>query len=628
MAALIRDDANETNLPSRIVAAARRDLPLVAMDLVIVPVAYLVAVVLRFDGSIPDGYWASFRVFALVAMAIFVIVNYLFGLYGEMWRFASVQEARRVLMAGAVSFVIVMGVGWRWPRGLSIPLSVLVAGSVLALAGIGAVRFQSRLFGFRRRGVDANIHHRVIVVGAGEAAAMVLGDLLQRQAPDWRPVGIVDDDARKRGLSLHGVRVLGTLAAIPALVGRLDADELLLAIPSATSELVRRVAELAESAGVALKVVPSVQEIIGGHVTARDIRDLRIEDLLGRQQVEIDLGAVADILRGRRVLVTGAGGSIGSEIARQVAAFLPASLVLLEHDETHLHDVTREIGAHSCIDVLADIRDPDRMYEIFHRYRPEVVFHAAAHKHVPILETYPKEAVLTNIIGTANVVDAAVAAGVSRFVLVSTDKAVRPASVMGSTKWFAEQIVRSVQAPGRDFCAVRFGNVLGSRGSVVPVFLDQIQRGGPVTVTDPAMSRYFMSIPEAVRLVLQAAALSKGGEVLTLDMGEPVNILELARKLIRLSGHVPGRDIPIEIVGIRPGEKVVEDIEDPTEEHVPTAHPGVVVSRPCVPDNPALRHGIQELEALMAEGDDEMLAARLRSMVSGELSLLDAGGLV
>ncbi len=427
------------------------------------------------------------------------------------------------------------------------------------------MRFQSRLFSFRRR-IAHDEPTRVLVVGAGEAGSMVVRDILRSHELGLVPVGYVDDDPRKIGLSLHGIRVQGSRAALETIAKRTEADQVLLAIPSATSDLVRDIASQCEEVGLTLRVLPTVRETVNGRVTARDIRDLSIEDLLGRQQVEMDDEAVRGMLAGRRVLITGAGGSIGSEIVRQVLMFEPAKVVLLDHDETHLHDVMSELDPSRPVAcALADVRDRDRILEVFWLERPDVVFHAAAHKHVPLLEDHPAEAFRTNVLGTANVVEAASAVGVGRFVLVSTDKAVRPESVMGASKWFAEQIVRSLQARGSVMCAVRFGNVLGSRGSVIPTFLRQIASGGPLTVTDPSMARFFMSIQEAVCLVLQAAAMSSGGEVFTLEMGEPVNILDLARRLIHLSGRVPGRDVRIEVVGRRPGEKLIEDLLDPKE---------------------------------------------------------------
>ena len=622
-------DLRRDTMPRRIVRRLRRDAPLVFLDLAIVFSAYLSTLVVRLEGAVPEQYWHNFWLYLPLFVVVHLAVNYLFGLYGQMWRYASVLEARRVVLAGLTAGGFIVAAVTLPTRGLRpIPLSVAILGSVLSLIGFGAVRFQSRLFAFRRRAFIGD-RTRVLVVGAGDAGAMILKDLLENPALGLKAVGVVDDDPRKIGRALYEVRVAGTRADIPALVTRLDVDQVLLAIPSAASDMIQDVASLCERAGVTLRVLPSVREIVGGRITARDIRDLRIEDLLGRQQVETDMDAVGAIIAGRRVLVTGAGGSIGTEIVRQVAELEPAELVLLDHDETHLHDAVVALsGIVSTQVVLADIRDRDRVFDAFARYRPDVVFHAAAHKHLPILEVYPEEAIQTNVLGTAHVVDAAVATGVQRFVLISTDKAVRPSSVMGASKWFAEQIVRSVQGRGCVFCAVRFGNVVGSRGSVIPTFLHQIERGGPVTVTDPKMARFFMSLREAVQLVLQAAALSRGGEVLTLEMGMPVNILDLARRLIRLSGRVPGRDVQIEVIGQRPGEKLVEDIVDPEEEPVPTSYPGIAVSQPPVPDTPMLRAAISELETLVRSGDRDEIAARMKSHAHPALRTLrhrDAG---
>jgi FlaA1/EpsC-like NDP-sugar epimerase len=599
-------------LPSRIVGRIRRDVPLAIMDALVVVPAYLLPMVLRFDGVVPESNWLFFWAVLPGIALIHVLNSYLFGLYGQMWKYASVQEARRVLLSGLASFVCVLGLVVVIGRGeRPIPLSVIAFGCATAMMASGAIRFQSRLFAFRRRAVDAE-PTRVLLMGAGEAGAQVLNDVHRHPELGLRVVGIVDDDPRSHGQVLHDVRVLGGRAAIPDVVDRLGVDEVLLAIPSATGELVRDVVARCEAAEVSLRVLPSVREIVGGRVTARDLRDLRIEDLLGRQQVETDLASVRRLLRGKRALITGAGGSIGSEIARQVRDLEPASLSLLDNDETHLHDLLVTLGTGRATSILADVRDRERVLEVFRQHRPEVVFHAAAHKHVPILEEHPQEALLTNVLGTANVVEAATIAGAERFVLISTDKAVRPVSVMGGSKRMAEEIVRGSARRGTALCAVRFGNVLGSRGSVVPTFLRQIAAGGPVTVTDPEMTRYFMSVEEAVQLVLQAAALASGGEVFTLEMGEPVNILELANKLIRLSGRVPGRDIAVHVIGARPGEKRHEELVEADEFPEPTGHPGIVVSSPPASDPAMLRRSLREMEALARQGRRSELADRLR----------------
>jgi FlaA1/EpsC-like NDP-sugar epimerase len=620
------DVLDRAGLPSRIVSHLRRNVPLVVLDLGAIVAAYLAPLVLRFDGSVPRLYWINFWIFLPEVAFVHLLINYVFGLYGQVWKYASVREARQVALSGLTAGAIIMGISLFTGGGLHlIPISVVGMGAVLAFLGFGAIRFQNRLFAFRRR-AEASTRTRVLLVGAGDAGEMILRDLLRNERLGLQPVAMVDDDRRKIGLEVHGVPILGNRASIPSMVESLGIHQVLLAIPSATSDVVRDVVAQCEKADVTLRVLPSVREIVGGKITVRDIRDVRIEDLLGRQQVETDLQAVGDILRGRRVLVLGAGGSIGSEIARQVAEFEPSSLVLLDHDETHLFEVVSNLDGAAAVDAaLVDIRDRDRVFSTFLRHQPEVVFHAAAHKHVPLLEEHPEEALHTNVLGTANVADAAMATGVGRFVLISTDKAVRPTTVMGASKWFAEQVVRSLDGGDCVLCAVRFGNVLGSRGSVIPTFFRQIMQGGPVTVTDAAMARYFMSVDEAVQLVLQAAALSDGGEVFALDMGEPVNILSLAQKMIRLSGRVPDRDVPVTIVGIRPGEKLVEDLVDPDELPAPSTHPSIIVSRPAAPDRLALRRAIKELESLAGMGLGEELAGRMKELTAQPLRAATEG---
>ena len=603
--------AGARGLPTRIAAHVRRDLPLTALDALAVVPAYVIPLVLRYDGTVPPDAWGRFWLFMPVIVLMHLLANYLFGLYGQMWRHASIQEARRLVLAGATGFALVLALdlvtGPPWP----VPLSVVLFGAGGAFAIFGAVRFQSRLFALRRRGENGSERRRVLLMGTGDAGAQVFGDILRTPTLGLEVVGLIDDDPKRHGLALHGVSVLGTRDDIPELARRLDVDRVLLAIPSATSDVIRDVAGRCEEAEVSLRVLPSVREVVGGRVSARDLRALSIEDMLGRTQVETDLAAVRALLRGRRVLVTGAGGSIGSEIARQVSAFDPTSLLVLDNDETHLYDLLATLPRKATA-ILADIRDRVRIEEVMRTHAPEVVFHAAAHKHVPILEDHPQEAFHTNVIGTINVAEAAVSAGTQTFVLISTDKAVHPASVMGASKRIAEEVVRSLSGRGTILCSVRFGNVLGSRGSVVPTFMAQIDAGGPVTVTDPDMTRYFMSIPEAVELVLQASSMARGGEVFTLEMGEPIRIIDLASKLIRLSGRVPGRDVPIEIVGGRPGEKVHEELIDDGEHPIPSGHPGIVVAHPSRPDPVALRSSLRGMDQLVRSGHSSLLADLIR----------------
>ena len=600
----------------------RRDGPLLVIDMGIVFSSYLVALVLRFEGAVPQSFWVNFRSFIAVILITHIASNYLFGLYGRVWEQASVHEARSLATAGIAAGVsIVVGdlVASEWMAGgrYPLPLSVVVLGAALSLLGFAAIRFYSRLFARRRRRVGiVNEPTRVLVVGTGSAGAMIIRDIQRNTSLGMLPVAAVDDDVRKVGRSLHGVPVVGGRELIPELVDRFKVDQVLLAIPSASSPTVREFAELCEQAEVGLRVLPTMKEVVGGRVTARDIRDVRIEDLLGRQQVMIDAHQVRGLLGKKRVLITGAGGSIGSEIARQAAEFAPEHLVLLDHDETHLHDVMIDVP--HAVPVLADIRDRDRIFSLVEDFRPEIVFHAAAHKHVPILEAFPDEAFLTNVMGTTNVLDAAISAGSSRFVLISTDKAVNPSSIMGASKRLAEQVLWSRQGGPCSLSAVRFGNVLGSRGSVVTTFFRQIERGGPVTVTDPDMTRYFMSVEEAVQLVLQAAALSHGGEVFTLDMGEPVKIIDLARKVIQLSGRVPGRDVEIVLVGRRPGEKLYEDVVDTTEGVLSSDHPGIVVSR-ATATNAVSKAVLENLKELAVSERRADLARTMMDLLSGPL---------
>jgi FlaA1/EpsC-like NDP-sugar epimerase len=561
--------------PSRIsqaVVKVRASVPLLPLDVLLAAAAYSLVLLLRFNGAVPSSYWHAFRLFLPVAIGVHIAANWFAGLYGQVWRYASIAEARRVLAAGFGSGVVLFLVSFASSEPM--PRSVIILGALVVTYFLGGLRFQSRLFAFNRAMVRSDSGVRVAIVGAGKAAASIVREMLDHPQEGLLPVLVVDDDRRKHGLSLLGVPVVSGTEGLAAAVKRYDAQQVVLAVTAADRALVERVAAQAETAGVPLKVLPGVREVVRGEPTVKDVRDLRIEDLLGRKQVVTDLEAVRSLLSGRTVLITGAG-SIGSEIARQVSQLEPARLILLDHDETHLHDAAAGLEAET-VQVLADIRDRNVMFDVFHRYRPDVVFHAAAHKHVPLLEDHPCEAIATNIVGTRNVVDAAVAVAVDRFVFISTDKAVRPSSVMGASKWTGEQLVLASAPEGARFCSVRFGNVLGSRGSVIPTFARQIAAGGPVTVTHPGMTRFFMSVHEAVQLVLQASVFVEGGEVFMLEMGEAVNIRDLAERMIRLSGHAVGTEIAIRISGPRRGEKLVEELRAPEERAEPTAHASIL----------------------------------------------------
>lgn len=600
-------------------ASIRGDGPLIILDGALVAFSYLVVLLARFDGSVPAEWWPGFRRLVPVALVVFVVSHFVWGLYGQMWRHASVREARQVVFATLTGGLVVAVL---FAGGRPVPMTVLLLAPVIAMTLVGALRFQSRLFAFRR-GFDREAT-RVIVIGAGESGAAIVREMLRTDDGGLRPVAVLDDDPRKHNRSLAGVPIVGDLSRLDEVARRFSADQALLAIPSADSEVVRRVANLADRAGLPLKTLPSVSEIVNGHVSVRDVRDLRIEDLLGRQQIATDLDAVRRLLTGRRVLITGAGGSIGSEIARQVHACEPETLLLLDHDETHVFEAAGRVN-NQCVQLLADVRDAERIDRIMRRHRPHVVFHAAAHKHVPLLEAHPCEAFDTNVRGTVNLVNSAARHDVERLVFISTDKAVRPQNVMGASKRLGEQVVLAGAPMGARYCAVRFGNVLGSRGSVIPVFMDQIKRGGPVTVTDPRMMRYFMSIPEAVQLVLQAAVFAEGGEIFMLEMGQPVRIMELAERMIRLSGRQVGQDVAIRVVGSRPGEKLAEELRAPEERPKPTMHPSITKLELAPLDADLLKRGLDRLSGLSRQRDDDELGVALRELASRDGSGLAVG---
>jgi FlaA1/EpsC-like NDP-sugar epimerase len=589
----------------------RTDLPAMLLDALLVGGAYLAVLVLRFDARVPHEQLERFLWFLPVAVVAHVGLCRASGLYDEMWRHASITEARRLVVANVIAGAALLLLAETDVLARP-PLTVLVLGPFVCMALLGCVRFQSRLFAVNRARAGAANVTRVAVLGAGSAGASLVRQMQHNIGHGMQPVVLLDDDPRKLQRHLAGVPVRGTLDDLDDVARRFEVEQAVLAIPSADADVVRRVAVAAEAAGVPLRVLPPMRDLVGGKAKVSDVRDLRIEDLLGRDQVETDYAEVRRLLAGRRVLITGAGGSIGSEIARQVASFGPARLVLLEHDETHLHDVVATVDG-EVVTALADIRDRELVDEIFSLHRPEVVFHAAAHKHVPLLEAHPCEAVRTNVAGTRNVVDAARAHGVGRFVFISTDKAVRPSSVMGASKWLGEQLVLAAGQDAGGWCAVRFGNVLGSRGSVIPTFTRQIADGGPVTVTDENMTRFFMSVQEAVQLVLQAAAFASGGEVFMLEMGSPMRILELAERMIELSGHRVGVDIEIAITGMRPGEKLAEELRTADEHPLPTPHPSIVRLHPRRLDRGALEDAFGKLLE-MASANDGAVGDHLRDL--------------
>ena len=600
-------------------ARLRGEVLLAVVDAVVVAAAFTAALVLRFDGKIPAAYAERLLDLLPFMVAVVLGVGWCWGLYGQIWMHASILEARRVLLAGASTALVLLVCSLLDSQPL--PLSVVAAGTLAATLLQGLVRFQARLFAFRRRSGDEP-GARVVIIGAGKAGAALVRDMLLHPSCGLIPVALVDDDGRKHERACHGIRVQGSICDLQQVARSTGAQHAVLAVTEPPDGLVAAVSELAERAGLLLRVLPALDGGAHRGATVRDVRDVRIEDLLGRQPVKSQLDSVHGLLRGRRVLITGAGGSIGSEIARQVAVCGPAQLLLVDNDETHLFEVATRM-TYSATQVLLDIRDRAAVERCFEKHRPDVVFHAAAHKHVPLLEDFPSEAVKTNVDGTRNVTEVAASCGVRHFMFVSTDKAVCPRAVMGATKAVGEQLVLTAAGPGRLYSAVRFGNVLGSRGSVVPTFTEQIRTGGPVTLTDPRMTRFFMTIPEAVQLVLVSTAMARGGEVFMLDMGAPVRILDLARRMIRLSGRRIGDDVEIRVTGVRPGEKLEEELHAPEEQVWPTSHPSIVRLDPIVIPLPVLGREVARLVAAAQAGLDDAVRNSLFALVARRPWLVD-----
>ena len=529
---------------------------------------------------LPSAFWM-----AGVALLIKPVVYYLFGLYRRLWLYASIRELFVILLAVTAASIPVFVIMFSL-LSLGIinfmPRTVFIIDWILSLAFVGGLRFSVRMLAevqSRASNQRDGRARRILIVGAGDAGALVVRELKKNPQVNMQPVAFLDDDPAKQRQQIYDIPVIGMIKDLNQALDRHRIDEVIIAIPTAPGSVVRVVTEGCRRKGIPFRTMPGIYELLGGTVSVSRLRDVEITDLLRREPVKVKEELIGAFLSGRRVLVTGAGGSIGRELCRQIARWGPSELILLGHGENSIFetviDLQDQYQGISIKPVIADVRDHPRLDGVFAAHRPEVVFHAAAHKHVPLMELNIEEAITNNILGTKNLVDLAVQYGVDRLVMISTDKAVRPANVMGATKRIAEMVVLDAGAKaGKPFLVVRFGNVLGSRGSVVPIFKRQIARGGPVTITHPDMERYFMTIPEAVYLVLQAAGMSAGGETFVLNMGQQVKILSLAEDLIRLSGLEPGKDIEIVFTGIRPGEKLREDLWEEGE-YQPTDHPEI-----------------------------------------------------
>lgn len=564
----------------------QRGAYLVILDCILVNVAYIGALFLRFE-SIPAQQWQLFGSIVLPYTAIRLLSNYFFGLYRRAWRYASIEEVLAVVGAISVGsfFNVVLGLFWFG----SLPArSTVVLDWFLAIALIGGSRFIWRMIAQREIAPqaegDKGSTKNVLIVGAGDGGVLVARELRNHYGSRVKVVGYIDDDPVKQNQRILGYPVLGTKEQLPQLVYEHEVDEIIISMPSVPRRVIREIVNISQQTGKKVKILPGVFDLIEGNVTVSKIREVQIEDLLGRDPVEVDVAGMSAYITDHVVLVTGAGGSIGSELSRQIATFKPKTLLLLDNCENNMYEIEMELRRNQGLSLVAlvkDIQDKRAIEAVFQRYKPEVVFHAAAHKHVPLMEQNPEESIKNNVYGTYQVAWNAHRSGTKKFVLVSTDKAVNPTSVMGASKRIAEMIIQYLDTISEtNYAAVRFGNVLGSRGSVIPLFKKQIMAGGPVTVTHEKMIRYFMTIPEAVQLILQAGALASKGEIFVLDMGEPVRIMDLATTLIRLSGLQPYADIDIKVTGMRPGEKLFEELLTDEEGVNATTHQRIFVAKP------------------------------------------------
>lgn len=599
-------------------------------DAVLVGIAFYGAFLLRFDNGVPDRYEELLLTLIPFVIVGKVVVFALFTMYQKWWRFTDAHDFRRIIEAVVLSSLILLTSVWLTkPQGIDLPRGIVALDFLLTLLLIGGSRFAVRTIVEKPvRGYRLPSGREILIIGAGEGGQMVAREMLKNPELGEAPIGFVDDDPRKSGARMLGLKVLGRTQDLPRILEESEPDEVIIAIPSAPGTLREAVVSACRERNIPVKTLPTVFELLRGDVNlVRQLREVQVEDILGRDPIVMQLDRVGAYLAGAVVMVTGAGGSIGSELCRQIARVRPRRIILVDHAEDNLFNIRRELEEDRHFGhveaVLGDCKEITRMQEIFENFKPEVVFHAAAYKHVALMQENPVEAIRNNAIATRTVAELAGEYGVRRFVLVSTDKAVKPATTMGASKALAEWAVESAQARHEDttYCSVRFGNVLGSSGSVVPIFRRQIASGGPVTVTHPEMSRYFMTIPEAVQLIIRAGDLGRGGEVFVLEMGEPVKIIDLARNMITLAGLEPDVDIPIVVTAPSQGEKLHEDLFNPDERPQPTPAEKIVRAERENMDPERVEEIFDEVERLITVGKPQALAELVQVAASGSVGV-------
>ena len=557
------------------------------LDALFIILSVFLAFAVRFELNIPSNYLINILSIILLSLIITLPVFYLSRLYNFTWMYVSAEELVSLMRATGLSFLILTAAFFvlrEHPIFSGFPRSTLFITYFFIFIFTGFIRFSKRIFiqFFNKKGKE-----RTLIVGAGRAGEQILRSIFNSGGTIYNPIGFVDDDPTKRDILIHGLKVFGRIEDMPKIVEKEKVEGLIIALPSAGAEIIKSAVEFGRKSGLKkIKLVPAMEDVISGktRVSMDMLKDLEMEELLKREPVALDKKSIEEFIKGKRIMITGAAGSIGSELSRQVAKFNPSLLLLLDQDETGIFNVNgnlkEEFPNFKIISLVADIQDKDKLINIFKEYKPEIIFHAAAYKHVPLMEEYPEEAVKNNIFGTLNLASVSLENNVDKFVFISTDKAVNPSSVMGASKRIGEMICQSFnQKNSTKFVSVRFGNVLGSRGSVIPIFREQIKRGGPVEITDSNMKRYFMITSEACLLVMQSGAMCQGGEVFVLDMGDPVKIIDLAKDLIKLAGLEPDKDIPIVITGSRPGEKMFEELLTSEEGTVSTTHKKIFVAK-------------------------------------------------
>ncbi|WP_101697083.1 polysaccharide biosynthesis protein [Clostridium minihomine] len=612
-------------------------LPQILLDIICIYASYWIAFILRLENNITPNYREAFHNFmpwaTLICLGIFAVAKF----YNTMWQFASLDELIQIFFGTAFASVVLLVMGYTVFRPERFPFTVYVMGGLLMLFFVGFSRFSFRLMRRARKKNQAQQKdkaefHRVMIIGAGETGSMIIKEMKNAPETSGIPVVAIDDNKAKRGSRIHGVKVVGGRESILKMAVRHNVDQILLAIPTTKKKDLQDILQICSKTGCQLKTVPDFSEILENGIDTQSIRDVEITDLLGRDEITLNVNEICGYLTDKTVLVTGGGGSIGSELCRQIAYFNPKKLIIFDIYENNAYDLQNELlmrFKRLKLEVLiGSVRDAARINHVFEVCRPDVVFHAAAHKHVPLMEMSPGEAVKNNVFGTLNVAHAADRYGVDRMVLISTDKAVNPTNVMGATKRICELIIQYFSRHSKtDFMAVRFGNVLGSNGSVIPLFKKQIASGGPVTVTHPEIIRYFMTIPEAARLVLQAGGMARGGEIFVLDMGQPVKIVDLARNLIRLSGYEPDVDIKIVYTGLRPGEKLYEELLlDSEGDCTKTSHELIYIGTPIPFSEETFLCELEELRSCAGVDNVQMMGIihRLVPTYSGHAEKSDA----